>query len=84
MAINVHFNVSVTSRDLQTSRLGLVSVSAIDVSFPSLVPRWRFLATFLRPAFPASRVQQVTDLHLKFALRPHHVWQYGRHPIYGR
>jgi len=41
------------------------------------------LATFLRPAFPASRMQQVSDLHLKFALRPHHVWQYGRHPIYG-
>jgi len=34
----------------------------------------------LRPAFPASRVQQVSDLHLKFALRPHHVWKYGRHP----
>jgi len=42
------------------------------------------LATFLRPAFPASRVQQVSDLHLKFALRPHHVWKYGRHAIYGR
>ena len=52
----------------------------------AMVPRWRFLATFLRPAFTASRVQQVTDLHLKFALRPHHVWilwKYGRHPIYG-
>jgi len=23
--------------------------------------------------FTASRVQQVSDLHLKFALRPHHV-----------
>jgi len=22
-------------------------------------------------------VQQVSDLHLKFALRPHHVWKYG-------
>jgi len=40
--------------------------------------------TFLRPAFAASRVQQVSDLHLKFALRPHHVWKYGRHQIYGR
>jgi len=30
---------------------------------------------FLRPVFSASRVQQVSDLHLKFALRPHHVWQ---------
>jgi len=27
VTINVHFNDSVTSRDLQTSRLGLVSVS---------------------------------------------------------
>ena len=34
----------------------------------AMVPRWRFLATFLRPAFLASRVQQVSDLHLKFAL----------------
>jgi len=44
-----------------------------------MAPRWRFLATFLRPAFPASRVQQVSNLHLKFALRPHHVCKYGRH-----
>jgi len=34
-----------------------------------MVLRWRFLATFLRPVFTASRVQQVSDLHLKFALR---------------
>ena len=39
----------------------------------AMVPRWRFLATFLRPVFSASRLQQVSDLHLKFALRPHHV-----------
>ena len=50
----------------------------------AMVPRWRFLATFLQPAFPASCVQQVSDLRLKFALRPHHVWKYGRYPIYGR
>ena len=49
----------------------------------AMVPRWRFLATFLRPVFSASRVQQVSDLHLKIALRPHHVWKYGRHPICG-
>ena len=36
-------------------------------------------ATFFRPVFSANRVQQVSDLHLKFALRPHHVWKYGRH-----
>jgi len=49
----------------------------------AMVPRWRFLATFLRPLFSASRVQQVSDPHLKFALRPHHVWKYGRQPICG-
>jgi len=37
----------------------------------AMVPRWRFLATFMHPVFSASRVQQVSDLHLKFALRPH-------------
>ena len=47
----------------------------------AMVSRWRFLATFLRPVFSASQVQHVSDLHLKFALRPHHVCKYGRHPI---
>jgi len=31
------------------------------------------LATFLRPVFLTSRVQHISDLHPKFALRPHHV-----------
>jgi len=47
----------------------------------AMVPRRRFVATFLGRAFPASHVQHVSDLHLKFALKPHHVWKYGRHPI---
>jgi len=42
------------------------------------------IAIFLRPVFPASRVQHISDLHSKFALGPHHVWKYGRHPICGR
>jgi len=46
-----------------------------------MVPRWRLLGDFLHPVFSASRVQHVSDLHSKFALRPHHVWKYGRHPI---
>ena len=50
----------------------------------AMVPRWRFLATFLRPVFAASRVQQVSDLHSKFALRPRHVKKYGKHPISDR
>jgi len=28
----------------------------------------------LRPVFAASPVHHVSDLRLKFALRPHHVW----------
>jgi len=46
-----------------------------------MVPRWQFLATFLRPVFSANRVQHVSGLHPKFTLRPHHVWKYGRYPI---
>ena len=46
--------------------------------------RWRLFRDFLRPAFSASRVQHVSDLHPKFALRPHHVWKYGRHLISDR
>jgi len=29
-------------------------------------------------------MQQVSDMHSKVALRPHHVWKYGRHPISDR
>jgi len=47
----------------------------------AMVPRWRFLTTFLCPVYAASRVQHVSDLHLKFALRPHHVCKYGRQPL---
>jgi len=41
------------------------------------------MAIFLCPVFPASRVQHISDLHSKFALGPHHVRKYGRHPISG-
>jgi len=37
-----------------------------------MVHRWRIFGDFLRPVFTASRVQHVSDLHPKFALRPHH------------
>jgi len=39
----------------------------------AMVPRWRFLVTFLGPAFVASRMQHISDLHSKFALGPRHV-----------
>jgi len=39
---------------------------------------------FLLPVYSASRPQHVSDLHSKFALGPHHVSKYGRHPISDR
>ena len=49
-----------------------------------MVPRWRVFGDFFVLYFSASRAQHVSDLHSKFALRPHHVWKYGRHPISDR
>jgi len=46
----------------------------------AMVPKWRFL----RPVFAASLVQHISDVHSKFAIRPHHVQKYGRHPISDR
>ena len=48
---------------------------------PDKVERWCQNGDFLRPVFSASRVQHISDMHSKFALRPRHVWKYGRHPI---
>ena len=49
------------------------------------VVRWcpdgDFFGNSLHTAFPAIRVQHVSDMHPKFALRSHHVWKYGRHPF---
>jgi len=50
----------------------------------AMVPRWQFFGDCLRTVFPASRVQYISDLHSKFALKPHHVWKYGRHPVCDR
>ena len=51
---------------------------------PDKVVRWCRNGDFLRPVFSASRVKHISDMHSKFALRPHHVWKYGRHPISDR
>ena len=40
----------------------------------AMVHRWRFLASFLRPVFPASRLQHISDLHSKFATAYVEVW----------
>jgi len=39
---------------------------------------------FLHPVFSANRMQHISELHSKFALRPHHVRKYSRHPICDR
>ena len=49
----------------------------------AMVPRWQIFGHILHLVFSTSRVQHVSDLHSKFALRPHHVWKYARHPIRG-
>ena len=51
------------------------AIYLLSIFFSS--PRWRFLATFLRPVFAASRQQHISDLNSKFALGPHHVSKYG-------
>jgi len=50
----------------------------------AMVLRWRFFASFLRPVFPASYMQHISDLHPKFALRPHQVQKYGRYQLCDR
>jgi len=65
--------------------IGNACLSSDDMTQQScaMLHRWRFLASFLRPVFLASRVPHISDMHSKFALRPHHVWKYGKHPISG-
>jgi len=49
----------------------------------AMVHRWQIFGNFCVLYFqrlPCSTCD-VSDLHLKFALRPHHVRKYGRHPI---
>jgi len=62
------------------------SVSCEDIArqICAMVPTWPIFGDFLGPAFTASRAQHVSDLHSKFALGPHHVSKYGRHPMCGR
>jgi len=58
-------------------------LSCEDIAWQScaMVTWWQIFGDFLCPAFPASHVQHVSDMHSKFALGPHHVSKYGRHPI---
>jgi len=44
---------------------------------PNKVVRWCQNDDYLRPVFSVSNVQRISDMHSKFALRPHHVWKYA-------
>ena len=44
---------------------------------PDKVVRWCPDSEFLHPVSSASCVQHISDLHSKFALRPHPIWKYG-------
>jgi len=46
----------------------------------AMVRRWRIFGNFCVLYFSQPRIQHVSDLHPKFALRPQHVYKYGRHP----
>ena len=41
------------------------------------VVRWCQNGYFFASCISASRVQQISDMHSKFALWPHHVWKYS-------
>jgi len=41
--------------------------------WPDKVARWCQNSDFLRRVFLASSMQHISDMHSKFALRPHHV-----------
>ena len=64
-----------------------IHASAANIE-PDKVVRWCQNGDFfLRPVFSATRVQHISDItymHSKFALRPHHVWKSGRHPTSDR
>jgi len=34
------------------------------------------------PVYLASRMQHISDMHSKFTLRPHRMWNYGKRPIF--
>jgi len=51
---------------------------------PDKVVRWCQNGDLFASCISASLVQHISDMHSKFALKPHHVWKYGRHPISDR
>jgi len=61
----------------------LIHASAAKTQ-PDKVVRWCQDGDFLHPVLSEGCVQHISDLHSKFALRPHRVCKNGRHPISDR
>jgi len=65
---------SFSSLSVDSAQLDVTRCDSADAGQScAIVRRWPFFCCILRPVFPASRVQHISDLHSKFALRPHHV-----------
>ena len=65
------------------TRFFLLSIHASAAKIqPDKVVRCCQNGDFLRPVFSASSVQHISDMHSKFALRPHHVWKYRQEVFY--
>jgi len=61
-----------------------LSINALAVKIQlNKVVRWCQNGDFLHPVFSVSCMKHISDMRSKFALRPHHVWKYGRHPVSG-
>jgi len=71
MTINVHFNVSVTSRDLQTSRLGLGHWRLVPI------PGYRSKCLHLHALWPALAIQHtgMAFIRQEVVARFHAVWR---------
>jgi len=65
-------------------RLSIHPFAAKIQSQPDKVVRSCQNDDLLHPVYSVSRMQHISHMHSKFALRPHHVWKYGRHPISDR
>ena len=63
-------------------RLSICALVCEDIAWQSL--RWCAYGIFLCPVFPVNRMQHISDMHSKFALRPHHVRMYGIQTISDR
>ena len=66
---------------MKESLLGLDSwIAAAEEVSPTKCDgaKMAIFGDFFASCISASRVQHISDLHSKFALRPHHVWKYGR------